>query len=37
MTLQAGAGIVYDSLAERELEETNEKLRALAAAVGVEV
>jgi len=35
--LQAGAGIVYDSNPERELEETGEKLRALAAAVGVEV
>lgn len=35
--LQAGAGIVYDSIAERELEETNEKLRALAGAIGLEV
>ncbi|MGM0432475.1 MAG: chorismate-binding protein [Spirochaetota bacterium] len=35
--LQAGAGIVYDSVAERELEETNEKLRAMAASLGVEV
>lgn len=35
--LQAGAGIVFDSVPERELEETGEKLRALAAAVGVEV
>lgn len=35
--LQAGAGIVYDSLPERELEETKEKLRAIGAAVGVEV
>ena len=35
--LQAGAGIVYDSVPERELEETNEKLRALGSAVGVEV
>jgi anthranilate synthase component 1 len=29
LTLQAGAGIVYDSVPERELEETNEKLEAL--------
>ena len=35
--LQAGAGIVYDSIPEREFEETNEKLRALAGAVGLEV
>ncbi len=35
--LQAGGGVVYDSNPERELEETNEKLRALAAAAGVEV
>ena len=35
--LQAGGGIVYDSDSERELEETNEKLRALALAAGVEV
>ena len=35
--LQAGAGVVYDSNPERELEETNEKLRALALAAGVEV
>ena len=37
LILQAGAGIVYDSVPERELEETNEKLRALAGAVGLEV
>jgi len=37
MILQAGAGIVYDSKPEREYEETGEKLRAMAAAVGVEV
>ncbi|HDQ14010.1 MAG TPA: anthranilate synthase component I [Sediminispirochaeta sp.] len=37
LVLQAGAGIVYDSQPLRELEETNEKLRALAGAVGVEV
>ncbi len=35
--LQAGAGVVYDSVPEREYEETGEKLRALAAAVGVEI
>ena len=35
--LQAGGGVVYDSNPDRELEETNEKLRAIAAAVGVEV
>ncbi|MBN2618221.1 MAG: chorismate-binding protein [Spirochaetales bacterium] len=37
MYLQAGAGIVYDSTPEREFEETGEKMRALAIAVGVEV
>jgi len=35
--LQAGAGIVYDSTPEREFEETGEKMRALAIAVGVDV
>jgi anthranilate synthase component 1 len=35
--LQAGGGVVYDSNPERELEETNEKLRATASAVGVEI
>lgn len=35
--LQAGGGIVYDSRAERELEETKEKMRAMALAAGVEV
>jgi anthranilate synthase component I len=35
--LQAGAGIVYDSDPDREFEETNEKLRGLARAIGVEV
>jgi anthranilate synthase component 1 len=35
--LQAGGGVVYDSNPERELEETNEKLRALALAAGVEI
>ncbi|MDA3850235.1 MAG: chorismate-binding protein [Spirochaetaceae bacterium] len=34
---QAGGGIVYDSQPERELEETNEKMRALAGAIGLEV
>ncbi len=37
LALQAGAGIVYDSRPERELEETNEKLRAMAHSVGLEV
>jgi anthranilate synthase component 1 len=37
MVLQAGAGIVYDSVPEREYEETGEKLGALATALGVEV
>lgn len=37
MILQAGAGIVYDSEPEREYTETQEKLAALARAVGVEV
>ena len=35
--LQAGAGVVYDSIPEREYEETGEKLMALARALGVEV
>ncbi|MCG8454406.1 MAG: chorismate-binding protein [Spirochaetales bacterium] len=37
LILQAGAGVVFDSNPERELEETDEKLRAMALAVGVEV
>jgi anthranilate synthase component 1 len=37
LILQAGAGIVYDSTPERELEETREKLAALAFAAGLEV
>ncbi len=37
LVLQAGAGLVYDSNPEREWEETNEKLRATAASVGLEV
>ncbi len=35
--LQAGGGIVYDSDPERELEETKEKMRAMALAVGVSI
>ena len=35
MVLQAGAGVVFDSVPERELEETDEKLRGLARALGV--
>ena len=35
-TLQAGAGIVYDSVPERELAETDAKLEALARALGME-
>lgn len=35
--LQAGGGIVYDSDPERELEETKEKMRAVALAAGIEV
>jgi anthranilate synthase component 1 len=35
--LQAGGGVVFDSTPERELEETNEKLRAAAAAAGIKV
>lgn len=37
LVLQAGAGIVFDSTPERELEETREKLAAVAAAFGVKV
>jgi anthranilate synthase component 1 len=37
LILQAGAGVVYDSVPEREYEETNSKLRALAHSLGVEV
>lgn len=36
MILQAGAGIVYDSVPEREYTETSEKLAALMRAVGLE-
>jgi anthranilate synthase component I len=36
VTLQAGAGIVYDSTPERELEETEAKLGALVRALGME-
>ena len=35
MVLQAGAGVVFDSSPERELEETDEKLGALVRALGV--
>ena len=37
LVLHAGAGVVYDSVPQREYEETQNKLRALAAAVGVEL
>ncbi len=37
LVLQAGAGIVHDSRPEREYEETQEKLAALARAAGLEV
>ncbi len=37
MILQAGAGIVYDSIPEREFDETSSKLRALAKSIGMEV
>ena len=36
LVLQAGAGIVYDSVPEREYVETNQKLAALMRAVGLE-
>lgn len=37
VVLQAGGGVVYDSNPAREYEETNEKLRALASVLGLEV
>jgi anthranilate synthase component 1 len=37
LVLQAGAGIVYDSVPEREYEETENKLRALTVAAGLSV
>lgn len=37
LVLQAGAGIVYDSVPEKEYVETSNKLKALGKAVGVEV
>jgi anthranilate synthase component 1 len=37
LVLQAGAGVVYDSTPERELEESREKLAAVAAAFGLKV
>jgi anthranilate synthase component 1 len=36
LILQAGAGIVYDSIPEREYEETENKLRAITKAIGLE-
>lgn len=36
LVLQAGAGVVFDSDPEKEFEETNQKLRALAASIGLE-
>ena len=36
LVLQAGAGIVYDSVPEREYDETERKLQALVAAAGLE-
>jgi anthranilate synthase component 1 len=37
LIIQAGAGIVYDSIPEREYEETSSKLRAMGKILGVEV
>jgi len=37
LVIQAGAGIVYDSVPEREYEETSSKLRAIGKSIGVEV
>jgi anthranilate synthase component 1 len=37
LVLHAGAGVVYDSVPRNEYEETQNKLRALAAAVGLEL
>ena len=37
LVLHAGAGVVYDSVPQSEFEETQNKLRALAAAVGVQL
>jgi len=37
LILHAGAGVVYDSVPRTEFEETQNKLRALAAAVGVQL
>ena len=37
LVLQAGAGIVYDSVPEREYDETTAKLEAMARTLGVEV
>jgi anthranilate synthase component 1 len=37
LVLQAGAGIVYDSVPEKEFEETENKLKAMEKSVGLEV
>ena len=37
MILQAGAGIVYDSIPEKEYQETSSKLKALGKSIGMEV
>ncbi|HUT66369.1 MAG TPA: chorismate-binding protein, partial [Spirochaetota bacterium] len=37
VVLQAGAGIVYDSVPEKEYEETSSKLKAMGNILGVEV
>ncbi len=37
LILQAGAGIVYDSIPEKEFDETSSKLKALGKSIGVEV
>lgn len=37
MVLQAGGGVVFDSLPDRELEETYEKMRATARSLGLEI
>jgi anthranilate synthase component 1 len=37
LTLQAGAGIVYDSVPEKEYTETTDKLRSIARVAGLEV
>ena len=37
LTIQAGAGIVYDSVPEKEYAETTDKLRSIARIAGLEV